>query len=138
MNIHVGPQYWPEMFPAAGGQHQSPITIRSAQADFCQTLRDTPLIISYNAAMANQLTNTGHTAQVTVDGDDSSAYILYFRTPASCDCFYYNMIASTLEQATGDALAPLLWGKNFVALTNCHHSSSSHSANFLTLFCALI
>jgi len=69
----VGPQYWPEIAPAAGGRRQSPIMIRSCQATFCQTLRERPLIISYDEQSANKLTNNGHTVQLTVDGTRSSA-----------------------------------------------------------------
>jgi len=71
--VFVGPLYWPEIAPAAGGQRQSPIMIRSSQAKFCQPLRDHPLVISYNAESTNTIINNGHTIQVVVNGSDSSA-----------------------------------------------------------------
>jgi len=61
-----------EIAPAAGGKRQSPIVIRAAEAEFSQTLRDKPLIITYNPVNVNKLINNGHSVQVCVDGDDSS------------------------------------------------------------------
>lgn len=71
--MFVGPQYWPEIAPAAAGDHQSPILIRSRDAKFCQTLRERPLDISYDAMEADTLENNGHTVQVTIHGNYSSA-----------------------------------------------------------------
>jgi len=69
----VGPSHWVEIAPAAGGQRQSPIVIRAAEAQFSQTLRDRPLIVSYNPATVNKIINNGHSVQVCVEGNDSSA-----------------------------------------------------------------
>ena len=69
----IGPSHWAEIAPAAGGQRQSPIVIRPAEAQFSQTLRDTPLVVSYNPVSVNKLINNGHSVQVCVDGNDSSA-----------------------------------------------------------------
>jgi len=68
----VGPQYWQEMAPAAAGRRQSPIVIRACEATFCQTLRERPLVVSYDALSANKLVNNGHTVQVNVNGPYSS------------------------------------------------------------------
>jgi len=47
--------------------------IRTSEAVFCQTLRERPLCISYDTEQANELINNGHTVQVVVKGDNSSA-----------------------------------------------------------------
>lgn len=78
-----GPQYWPEIAPAAGGYRQSPIVIRSSHAKLCQTLRDHPLVISYDAEAANKLTNNGRTVQVVVSGSNSTLQ----GGPLCSDCY---------------------------------------------------
>jgi len=70
----AGPQYWPQIAPAAGGSSQSPVMIRSYKVVFCQTLRERPLIVSYNPLAADGITNNGHSVQVTVSGSDSCAF----------------------------------------------------------------
>ena len=72
MPVCVGPQYWPEIAPAAAGNRQSPILIRSHDAQFDHTLIEYPLDVSYDGCAANKLENNGHTVQVVVGGDDSS------------------------------------------------------------------
>lgn len=67
-----GPSRWAEIAPAAGGQRQSPIAIRAAEAQFSPTLRDRPLVVSYNPAAVNKLVNNGQSLQVCVDGNDST------------------------------------------------------------------
>jgi len=62
-----------EIAPAAGGQRQSPIVIRPADAQFSPTLRDRPVVVSYNPVTVDKLINNGHSVQVCVDGSDSSA-----------------------------------------------------------------
>jgi len=71
--VSVGPSRWAEIAPAAGGQRQSPIAIRAAEAQFSPTLRDRPLVVSYNPVAVNKLVNNGQSLQVCVDGNDSSA-----------------------------------------------------------------
>jgi len=73
MNASIGPSHWAEIAPAAGGQRQSPIVIRASEAQFSQTLRDRPLVISYNPVNVNKLINNGQSVQVCVDANDSSA-----------------------------------------------------------------
>jgi len=62
-----------EIAPAAGGQRQSPIVIRAADAEFSAALRDRPLVVSYNAAGANKLLNNGHSLQVCVDANNDAS-----------------------------------------------------------------
>ena len=69
-----------EIAPAAGGQRQSPIAIRAAEAQFCDALRDRSLVVEYNPAAVNKLVNNGHSLQVCVDGNDSSAYATHTHT----------------------------------------------------------
>jgi len=71
----LGPAHWMEIAPVAGGQRQSPIVIRAAEAQFSQSLRDKRLIISYNPATVNKLINSGQSLQACVDGNDSSAFM---------------------------------------------------------------
>jgi len=82
----TGPQYWPEIAPAAGGSRQSPIMIRTSEAQFCQTLRERPLCINYDTVEANELINNGRTVQVLVKGDNSSApyFCISYRSLNSC------------------------------------------------------
>jgi len=63
--LFIGPQNWPNIAPAAKGQHQSPIMIRSCEAVFCESLRDQPLVVLYDDLSINKLTNNGHTVQVS-------------------------------------------------------------------------
>ena len=71
--VVVGPSHWVEIAPAAGGLRQSPIVIRPAEAEFSQTLRDCQLVVSYDHAGVNKITNNGHSLQVSVDGTNCSA-----------------------------------------------------------------
>jgi carbonic anhydrase len=66
-----GPETWLHVAPAAKGLHQSPINIKTDDAEFEASLRVRPLRIEYVPENSKKLTNNGHSVQVTIDGEGS-------------------------------------------------------------------
>lgn len=66
--VHVGPDQWSKLYPIANGNNQSPIDIKTSEANHDSSLK--PLSISYNPATAKEIVNMGHSFHVIFD--DSS------------------------------------------------------------------
>lgn len=67
-----GPDRWVEVAPAAAGTRQSPIDVQTAGALYDSSLADKPFCTKYVPANSKSVTNNGHSAQVTLDGQGSS------------------------------------------------------------------
>jgi len=68
---HNGPATWVSVAPQAEGQCQSPVVIVSANVTFEPALKEKELSISYGLDSAKSLSNNGHTATISIEGDDS-------------------------------------------------------------------
>ncbi|XP_070575431.1 carbonic anhydrase 1-like [Ptychodera flava] len=66
---NTGPQHWPGMFKDAGGHSQSPVDIVTGNAKHDPSLG--ALTYKYNAAKTKEISNTGHSFHVSVDGQES-------------------------------------------------------------------
>ncbi|XP_072267076.1 carbonic anhydrase 13-like [Pyxicephalus adspersus] len=68
--VHNGPEVWPELFPLANGDRQSPIDIITQDAVYDPNLM--PLHFNYDPHSAKVINNSGHT--FTVEFDDGKDY----------------------------------------------------------------
>ena len=62
--MNSGPSTWPELFPAASGNKQSPINIVSEDAEFDANLRHTPLQAKYMPEYELCISNTGSSVKI--------------------------------------------------------------------------
>lgn len=68
-----GPDQWSKLYPIANGNNQSPIDIKTSEANHDSSLK--PLSISYNPATAKEIVNVGHSFHVIFD-DSSNQSVL--------------------------------------------------------------
>jgi len=68
---HNGPSTWKSVAEHAAGQHQSPVVIERASVKFDPHLKEKPLSTSYQLDSVKALQNNGHTATISVEGNDS-------------------------------------------------------------------
>ncbi|KAF4531764.1 hypothetical protein B566_EDAN017132 [Ephemera danica] len=67
-----GPEVWPQLFPQAAGERQSPVDIKTDEANSDTTLETRKLTISYEEQSDLQLLNTGQGWKVQAPQPDSS------------------------------------------------------------------
>ncbi|XP_016054434.1 PREDICTED: carbonic anhydrase 13 [Miniopterus natalensis] len=68
-----GPVHWPDLFPIADGDQQSPIEIKTKEAKFDSSLR--PLHIKYDASSAKIISNSGHSFNVDFDDTEDKSVL---------------------------------------------------------------
>lgn len=64
---HDGPQNWHKSYPHAAGNRQSPIDVKTAEAQYDAKLGENSLNLSYDPKRTKNLVNNGHTFQVNID-----------------------------------------------------------------------
>ena len=74
--FYLGPDRWDEIHLVPGECHikQSPINIIPQDAIYDERLKTQPLEFVYDASQAKQLTNNGHSVQVTYNCDGSCKF----------------------------------------------------------------
>jgi hypothetical protein len=89
--FYIGPTKWRKNYPKANGNHQSPINIKTKIAVYDENLIKTKsLMINYDPLCCEELSNNGHTFQISCNGGKSKIEGGPLKNPYSLLQFHFH------------------------------------------------